>query len=1400
MNIITGKYHRLSQGRTVMNMSARIRVLLAVMASVLLSARPVYAEDIEIYLVPGAEGGGANILLLIDTSGGTNRNFPGEADPNADGKKTIDQIAYALQMVVDGLAGSTRVGIASQQSSKFDGGAINYPVKQIDEKAEPSALGFVSGAESDAHQVVSGGSWKPIDVKSEILPLPPRRVGADEPQRVGFIINSVAVPRYAKIDKAILSIASPDGGAGGFKMAMAYEQQSAPALFSDAADLSDYAGAGTFGRVWSALQGVEATLSSGVITADVTALVQSAVAETFWCGSVPLALMIDETSISTPPSIYSLRAENALGQRLGAITLDIDWSSSSTVAPPATASGDDLLSCMGGVNVALTSGADDGRESATGTSNISIDENSILLQNVTSGAASSRGDFIGGVRFAALPFGPDTKVKKAELTLRVTNRVGTTPQMVVRPMLGNTPAFGAEGSIRGRPTGTSTGPVPALIGANAVDVTTQVKEVFGGTWAAGNSLGFRIERHTSGTTSLTLAAVEGGATGAASLRMDLLSAKATDFVGVISRRDEMKKEIRKFSNATGGGNNMPATSYLESALYMLGRKPVFDAGNGHPEAFVSPPSRDLYDTPVAGDFECGGNHIILVTHAEPSGDKPAAPMNSLTGDGSCPSDNNKDGWTCMAGLAKFLQDATRNGLNIPITSHTVAFAPQQESTYLGLADVAKNGGGMAETAETAVELAEVLSKIIDSLTTTEGSMAAPGVAVNQLNRFRHLDQLYYALFRPELNTRWDGNLKRYRLDFSSQKIVDEKGREAVDPQTGFFRDSSNSWWGLRADGTDPDDGGKVNLGGAREELELSTKPRNLLISSSSPTPSGSTTSTSKVAGVTLTHIDDFGVTGADMGMSTEDATEVKQRLQLVRETWGDPLHSEPRLVNFGFSGSAEEASLDDSKQDNTVFVTTNGGMMHAIDPKTGEELFAFMPREELKKTELRFQNEPLVAADPQRSTYGLDGGITVWRRGSADGSGKPEHVFLYLGQRRGGNAYYAMDVSDRSNPKLMWKIQGGAAPFGKLGQTWSQPTLAQIEMSGQRVPVLVFGGGYSATNHDTAGVVSGGDATGNAIYMVNAYNGQLIWSASNAGATVNNADMRWSIPASVSVVDVDFDGVIDHIYAADLGGQIFRVDINPEATSAANLATRMVTLAKLGTSEAGGITNHRRFHASPVVALGERGGELILQVILGSGYRSHPLNMDTQDYIFLVDDVDVLKGTSSGTVTRADMLDVTTDLSPDPAILNSKRGWYIILEKGEKVLSSAVVSNGVVFISTYLPESAFINKCQRVVGSSRLYAMNLTDGSPALDLDNSGFLNRSTDLILPGLPPSPQLLLDGTGEQVLLIGTTALSGGSVSRGKGVRKTRWYEVPNAAEAERVINEALEAVTEEEPTQP
>src|SRR5690606_30901866 len=131
-----------------------------------------------------------------------------------------------------------------------------------------------------------------------------------------------------------------------------------------------------------------------------------------------------------------------------------------------------------------------------------------------------------------------------------------------------------------------------------------------------------------------------------------------------------------------------------------------------------------------------------------------------------------------------------------------------------------------------------------------------------------------------------------------------------------------------------------------------------------------------------------------------------------------------------------------------------------------------------------------------------------------------EKVFLYFGMGRGGDFYYALDVTEPRAPKFVWKLDGTALP--KLGQTWSTPTPTRIEIAGAAYDpdntghhVLVMGGGYEV---DQDLQTYSTDSVGNALYIVDAYSGALLWSASNSGSVTQTyatagRSMDYSIPA-----------------------------------------------------------------------------------------------------------------------------------------------------------------------------------------------------------------------------------------------------------------------------------------------
>ena len=98
------------------------------------------------------------------------------------------------------------------------------------------------------------------------------------------------------------------------------------------------------------------------------------------------------------------------------------------------------------------------------------------------------------------------------------------------------------------------------------------------------------------------------------------------------------------------------------------------------------------------------------------------------------------------------------------------------------------------------------------------TFTAPAVSVNAFNKLFHRDELYFAIFRPDPNMRWSGNLKRYKIGVNNGQfaVLDKNNNPAVDPNTGFFSEGSTSVWTDMTE--DVPDGGAPEKGGAAGEL------------------------------------------------------------------------------------------------------------------------------------------------------------------------------------------------------------------------------------------------------------------------------------------------------------------------------------------------------------------------------------------------------------------------------------------------------------------------------------------------------------------------------------------------------------------------------------------------------
>lgn len=726
-------------------------------------------------------------------------------------------------------------------------------------------------------------------------------------------------------------------------------------------------------------------------------------------------------------------------------------------------------------------------------------------------------------------------------------------------------------------------------------------------------------------------------------------------------------------------------------------------------------------SPINSMNQCETNHVILFTDGAPSSnDKP-----SNVGVVNC---NGADSYSCQRAIASYLNNPG-NARSRPVYTHNIGlYMGDNEENMRSVSDA---GAGQTSNADSAEALVEAFLDNLDLIDEQARSLSAPGVAVNAMNRFQHLDQLYYSVFQPFESSYWDGNLKRYKL--VDGEIHGANGG-AIDPATGYFHDGSRSIW------SDVTDGPDVTKGGAREQVGS----RRLFYTD---------------AGNTLRRMNwESTDTPSNTFLGLSATATAERRAALMAELqvmWGDPLHSVPVMVNYG-----------EDEENNYVFVSNNGGMLHGIDTKTGEETFAFMPYEFISQADKYTVNRQPLGANNKRQTYGLDGSWVAWRKSGDTAMDAPEAVYIYGGMRRGGRSYYALDVTDPDSPSMLWRVSNENSAYARLGQTWSTPTLTSAPISEEVTsPILVVGGGYSPVDHDDGAALSGVDQMGNAVYFIDAQSGEKLWSASaSSGADATVSEMKWAIPSSVAVVDMDFDGVADHMYFGDMAGQIFRIDIKADGNHS------VVRIADLGGSGA----DRTRFYEAPAVGYVRENGENHLYVTIGSGYRAHPLDELTNDGFFVIKDDSALEAKSTTVARRTNLTNVTAGGLP----ATDDRGWYYTFDRtGEKALASPVIFDGRILFTTYAPtpDEEDDNPCAVRFGRSYLHTVNLMTAQPAALSDElPSPAERSQELDQSTPAPTPTLIVDADGRVITIVGTEVVGEGDLGDPR-LRKRRWMQL-------------------------
>jgi len=745
-----------------------------------------------------------------------------------------------------------------------------------------------------------------------------------------------------------------------------------------------------------------------------------------------------------------------------------------------------------------------------------------------------------------------------------------------------------------------------------------------------------------------------------------------------------------------------AETLYEAGLYFKGER-LFDPNS--------------YPSPI--QWWCQKNYVILITDGMSTRDHNAV-LNTLPnngdydGMGEDPGSYDSGGTDYLNDVAKYIYDT--QGISV----YTIGFAVD----YDLLKRTAEQANGHYYTATDAQQLEGAFANVIDEILSKSTSFVAPIVPVSRLERTTAGDKIYLALFKPKMNKMWSGNIKKFGVaqsdgtGFRVGDVLDSNGLKAVDDATGQFYAASISYWNAIQDGGEVEDGGagEVLLNRDLDDRKIytffkSSGKINLYDSENAFTTTNPLITTApEVLNLASGSKDDLinFIYGYDAYQ--DESTNVT-----ATRSWilGSFLHSRPFLINY--------------KTQSVLFVGSNDGMLHAFDDANGSELWAFIPPDLLPNLQYLHSDYNMAYVDGSPKAY-----VTY------DSNNDVTKAILIFGERRGGNRYYALDVTTPSQPKLLWYISPTervyqtttytTTDYEELGQSWSAPNIGKIACSGGsncvdgKRWVAFIGGGYDAANQDIENpYTTVPDSVGRAIYVVDILDGSLVKRFSNAA----DANMTYSIPSDIATLDEDGNGKIDRLYVGDMGGRMWRFDI--QDTNPSNWTGKIV----FKSNPDGATTNLRKIFYPPDVTL-EVGYEMLF---FGTGDREHPNDKTIVNRLYAVKDKNLTDTPSNRAYIEGDLYDATYNLIQTGATagdrlaalsqLNAAKGWLIQLllpsMSGEKCLASPVVFYGVAYFTTFAPSPDAplpgTDPCYVGEGTARLYELGYKTATAVFNLD-----------------------------------------------------------------------------------
>ncbi|MEZ5616537.1 MAG: PilC/PilY family type IV pilus protein [Rhodocyclaceae bacterium] len=589
---------------------------------------------------------------------------------------------------------------------------------------------------------------------------------------------------------------------------------------------------------------------------------------------------------------------------------------------------------------------------------------------------------------------------------------------------------------------------------------------------------------------------------------------------------------------------------------------------------------------------------------------------------------------------------------------------------------AVNGHGTFFSAQDPASLSQGLASALAGLQVRNA--AASASATSTPNVTQEDNDIFSATFRT---VKWDGELVAQKIDTATGNLLPDITWSAQSLLDDKVSDSSDSRIIYTADLSTPTPSRKTFEWASLTSSEQAHFQDKCL------------------GGDPLTQCSGFDAaqkTQANLGDKMLNYLRGQQEMEVtdppiyrVRDhAFGDIASAKPAYVrnprrNYGDVGYSVYKAAQAGRQA-MVYVAANDGFLHALNATTGDEAWAYVPHatypdfHKLADSNYGNNHRYYVDGSPESGDVFIGG---QWR------------TILVGGLNKGGRGYYALDITEPTNPLVLWEFCSDSALCSvadtDLGYTFGNPIITKRPSDGKWV--VLVASGYNN--------VSPGSGRG-FLYVLDAETGQVLSKIDTGiGDTTTPSGLARITGRAENAVT---DNTATTIFGGDLLGNLWRFDMTANTViKLASLTDDLAAPQPITTRPDVG-----KCHDTPMVFVGTGRylglGDLTdLQLQSIWGIKDNSATLGTLRTNSMVQQN--FSAAGGGTYT----------ISSNDVDLASQNGWFVDLDQnsGERVNLDPALVLGTLVVVTNQPES--ISACT-TGGNSFKYEFDFCSGKALL--------------------------------------------------------------------------------------